>query len=244
LRGHTVVLFEQEPELGGQIRAAAKAPDRAEYAGSIQWLERQVRKLGVDIRTNVTATSENVLAQQPDAVMICTGSVSRRPRIPGIEAAHVVGVEDVLLGRDNFGQRVLVLDQDGHMRGPSAALFLAHKGKDVEIVTSRWAVGEELDDTLRPPVYTRLFKAGVALTPNTEVRELAVGQALLRNVWSEEEHWQTADTVVLALGGRARDQLYHALTGRIRELYLAGDAMAPRRLHDALLDASRAARAV
>jgi hypothetical protein len=226
LRGHGVVLFEQEPELGGQIRAAAKAPDRAEYAGSIHWLERQVRKLGVDIRTGVTATAESVLAEQPDAVMVCAGSVSRRPRIPGLDTAHVVGVEDVLLGRDSVGQRILVLDQDGHMRGPSAALFLAHQGKDVEIVTSRWAVGEELDDTLRPPVYTRLLKAGVRLTPN------------------KEEHWQAADTVVLALGGRARDQLYHALTGRIQELYVAGDALAPRRLHDALLDASRAARAV
>src|SRR5207245_539110 len=184
LRGHTVMLFEQEPELGGQIRAAAKAPDRAEYAGSIHWLERQVRKLGVDIRTGVVATTESVLAEQPDAVMICSGSVSRRPRVPGLDTAHVIGVEDVLLGRDSVGQRVLVIDQDGHMRGPSAALFLALQGKDVEIVTSRWAVGEELDDTLRPPVYTRLFKAGVVLTPNTEVRELAVGQALLRNVWS------------------------------------------------------------
>jgi len=244
LRGHAVVLFEQEHELGGQIRAAARAPDRAEYGGSIRWLERQIRKLGVDIRTGLTATTESVLAEQPDAVMVCAGSVARRPRIPGLDAAHVVGVEDVLLGRASAGQRVLVLDQDGHMRGPSAALFLAQQGKDVEIVTTRWAVGEELDDTLRPPVYTRLLKAGVRLTPNTEVRELAGGRARLRNVWSEEEHWQTADTVILALGGRARDQLYHALTGHIQELYVAGDALAPRRLHDALLDASRAARAV
>jgi len=82
------------------------------------------------------------------------------------------------------------------------------------------------------------------LTPNTEVRELAEGRARLRNVWSEAEHWQTVDTVVLALGGRASDQLYHALMGRIQELHVAGDALAPRRLHDALLDASRAARAV
>jgi mycofactocin system FadH/OYE family oxidoreductase 2 len=244
LRGHAVVLFEQEHELGGQIRAAARAPDRAEYGGSIQWLERQVRKLGVDVRTGVTASAESVLAEQPDTVIICTGSVSRRPRIPGIDAAHVVGAEDVLLGRDGVGRRVLVLDQDGHMRGPSAAQFLAQQGKDVEIVTSRWAVGEELDDTLRPAVYTRLFKAGVTLTPHMEVREIAGSRVRLRNVWSEQEHWQPADTVVLALGGRARDQLYHALTGRVPELYLAGDAMAPRRLHDALLDASRAARAV
>jgi pyruvate/2-oxoglutarate dehydrogenase complex dihydrolipoamide dehydrogenase (E3) component len=177
-------------------------------------------------------------------VVVATGALARRPRVPGIEDAQAVGAEDVLLDRASVGQRVLIVDEDGHMRGPSAAQLLANRSKDVEIVTSRWAVGEELDDTLRPQVYTRLLRAGVRLTPTTELRALRLGEALLRNVWSEREWWQPVDSVVLALGGRAQDQLYHALDGRVPELHLAGDALAPRRLHDALLDATRAARAI
>jgi hypothetical protein len=50
------------------------------------------------------------------------------------------------------------------------------------------------------------------------------------------------DTVVLAYGGRAVDGLYSALKGRVPELLLVGDAMAPRLLHDALLEGTRAAR--
>jgi len=243
-RGHRVVLFEREAELGGQIRAAARAPGRDEYGGSTRWLEHQVRKLGVEVRTGVAATAPDVLAERPDAVVVATGSVSRRPRIPGLQAPHVVAVEDVLLDRATVGQRVLVLDDDGHMRGPSAAEYLALQGKQVEIVTSRWSVGEELDETLRPQVYTRLLKNRVTLTPNTEVREVQPDRVWLRNVWSEEEAWQPVDTVVLAFGGRAQDRLYHELRDHVPEVHLAGDALAPRRLHDALLDATRAARAI
>jgi hypothetical protein len=50
------------------------------------------------------------------------------------------------------------------------------------------------------------------------------------------------DTVVLAYGGRAVDGLHSALQGRVGEVALVGDAMAPRLLHDALLEGTRTAR--
>jgi hypothetical protein len=48
--------------------------------------------------------------------------------------------------------------------------------------------------------------------------------------------------VVRAYGGRAVDGLYAALKDRVSEVLLVGDAMAPRLLHDALLEGTRAAR--
>ena len=47
---------------------------------------------------------------------------------------------------------------------------------------------------------------------------------------------------VLAYGGRAVDGLHAALKGKVPELTLVGDALAPRLLHDALLEGTRAAR--
>src|SRR5262249_57604529 len=45
LRGHRVTLFERESEVGGQVLIAARAPARAEYAGIVRFLARQVEKL-------------------------------------------------------------------------------------------------------------------------------------------------------------------------------------------------------
>ena len=50
------------------------------------------------------------------------------------------------------------------------------------------------------------------------------------------------DTVVLAYGARAVDGLHGALKGRVPEVVLVGDALAPRLLHDALLEGTRATR--
>ena len=52
------------------------------------------------------------------------------------------------------------------------------------------------------------------------------------------------DTVVLAWGGRAVDGLYRAQKGKVTHLELVGAAMAPRQMHDALLEGTRAARRI
>jgi hypothetical protein len=53
-----------------------------------------------------------------------------------------------------------------------------------------------------------------------------------------------ADTVVLAFGGKANDSLFHQLTGKVPELTMIGDAVSPRRIHDALLEGTRVARTI
>src|SRR5206468_3926357 len=45
-RGHRVVLFEKDGQLGGQVLLAARAPARADYAGIARFLAVQVAKLG------------------------------------------------------------------------------------------------------------------------------------------------------------------------------------------------------
>src|SRR5438445_2918463 len=53
LRGHRVVLFEKDTQLGGQVLLAARAPARADYAGSVRFLVSQAEKLGVESRLGV-----------------------------------------------------------------------------------------------------------------------------------------------------------------------------------------------
>ena len=79
------------------------------------------------------------------------------------------------------------------------------------------------------------------------VRPLSVDgrRVTLQHVYSRrEERREAVDTVVLAMGQRSVDDLYHALKGRVPELYLIGDAMSPRGVHAAILEGTRAARAL
>jgi lysine/ornithine N-monooxygenase len=118
------------------------------------------------------------------------------------------------------------------------------------VVTPYHTVCDNTEGSTREPLYERLYRGGVTMVPDTTLTGIeADGDGRLRvrclNEYSGRA-WaiDAVDTVVLAYGGRAVDGLYRALEGRVPELYLVGDAMAPRLLHDALLEGTRAGRRV
>ena len=73
-RGRDVVLFEARPRIGGQMNLWAELPGREIFATTPHWYEQQLKQLGVDIRLGVAATPEIVAREQPDAILVATGS--------------------------------------------------------------------------------------------------------------------------------------------------------------------------
>jgi 2,4-dienoyl-CoA reductase-like NADH-dependent reductase (Old Yellow Enzyme family)/thioredoxin reductase len=243
-RGHDVVLVEQDAELGGQVRSAARAPGRAEFLGIAAWLARQVEKAGVEVLLETTATPDLVRTLNPDAVIAATGS---RPRIPPISIAaeaRVVSAHEVLLERVTLRGRVVVIADDPHMSGPTTADFLAGRGCAVEVITRHYLVGEAIDDTQKPIVLERLLRQGVTLSPLTEACAVLREGVQVRHVLTGDTQLLPADAVVVACGGCANDELYRAIEDWPIERVLIGDALSPRRVHDALLEGTRAARAL
>jgi dimethylglycine catabolism A len=245
VRGHRVVLFEKASELGGQVLLAARAPERSEYAGIVRFLAAQVRKLAVDVRLAVEATPSGVLAERPAAVVIATGSHPFVPPVPGSDGKHVVTDRDVLAGEAKVGTSVVVVDDVHTQEALSTAELLLSQGKRVEVISPLFYVGQDVGVTSIAPLYRRLFTAGVVLTPGTELRAVEGSSVIVANVYSGlERRIEGVDTVVLAAGSRSTDALYRALKGHVAELYAVGDCVAPRGVHQALLDATRIARAI
>lgn len=245
LRGHRVVLIEKAPELGGQVLLAARAAARAEYAGIVRFLAAQIRKLGVDVRLGVEATASMVLAEHPDAVVVATGSHPYLPPIPGIDGKHVLTDREVLAGATTVGTNVVVIDDVHTEQALSTAELLLDQGKGVEVVSPLFYVGQDIGVTSVAPLYTRLYTKGVVLTPCTELRAVEGSTVVVANVFSgAERRIESVDTVVLAMGSRSTDGLYRALKGHVNELHAVGDCVAPRGVHQAILDGTRAARAI
>ena len=244
-RGHHVTLFERKAVLGGQITTYTNATGRGDFGGIVLWLETQVRKLGVDIRLGIEATMDLVLAEKPDAVIMATGSEPKMPEIPGVETAPVALIDDVLTQKIDWGDKVLVLDQDAFHQGPAVAEYLIDQGGKVEVVTDLYSLGEDIDHFNKPLIYKRLLSKGVVITPNTEVKEITEETVVLKNVYSEEERRvEGVSTFVYAGHRRAQDTLYKELNGKVPQLSLVGDAEAPRKIHDAILSGHLAARKV
>ena len=75
-RGHNVTLVEASGELGGQFRLAGLQPRRSQITDYIEWFERQLNRLGVDIRFNTPFFAEDIIEFNPDAVVLATGSLA------------------------------------------------------------------------------------------------------------------------------------------------------------------------
>jgi NADPH-dependent 2,4-dienoyl-CoA reductase/sulfur reductase-like enzyme len=244
LRGHSVVLFEKNRELGGQTLIAKRAPARQDFDGACRYTARQCEKLGVDIRVGMEADAESVLRESPDVVVLATGARALRPDVPGIDA-HGTSAWDVLSGRIPSGTRILVIDEEYGYQGTSVAEFLLDRGKEVAMVTSERTIGSFLGATSAPPVFERLFTKGVMLHCHLSVVGLEPGRALVRNVWSgREEPLSGFDAFVYAYGGEAVSDLEKSLAGRVPRLELVGDCYAPRTLQHAILEGHKVARAL
>ena len=246
LRGHRVVLLEKATQLGGQVLLAARAAAaRAEYAGIVRFLAGQIRKLGVDVRLGVEATAPVVLAEHPDAVIVATGSHAYVPPVPGIDGKHVVTDRDVLAGEAKLGANVVVIDDVHTEQALSTAELLLEHARRVEVISPLFYVGQDIGVTSIAPLYARLYAKGVVLTPCSELRAVEGSTVIVANVFSgAERRIEGVDSVVLATGSRSTDGLYRALKGHVPELHAAGDCVAPRGVHQAILDGTRAARAI
>ena len=244
-RGHEVSLYEKGPELGGLTLLAAKAPARDGLLDIGRYLTYQMKLAGVDVHLNIEATPDLVRKARPEVVIVANGSLIMTPDIPGVDQDNVVDARDVLSGKAQVGQNVLVIAGEYHIQALSVADLLASQGKKVEIVCDEYATGWQLDVMTRHAVHQRLFQEGVVFSPCTAVRQISGNTVLAVNsLTRQERNIEGVDTVVVAFGGREDLSLYRSLKGLAKEVYAVGDCTGARRAIDAIADGSKLGRAI
>ena len=247
LRKHRVTVFEKNDEVGGQNIIAGKVAGRQEIQGVTRWLLGQVEKLDIDLRLGVEADDAMVLAENPDVVVVATGSTPKTNPIPGEYAyPEVVNTLDVLNETVEVGEKVLLIDQDGHHQGTGTAEFLADRGKKVHVLVPALFQGAQLgplQDLFL--ARQRLAQKGVTCTPDIAVLEIQGRVAKGLNVYSNEMmDFEGYDNIVLAAGNVSDDGLYFALKGKVGELYRIGDCVAPRKTDMAIVEGHRVGRKI
>jgi len=243
MRGHQVTLYEKEKELGGQLNIAARIPKREDFAEVPRYYSYQMEHLGVEVILGTMVTPEMVIQKSPDVIVVATGSLPGLYPVPGGNRSRVVWVRDVLQEKVEVGRNVVVVAMEQHEQALGVAIFLADKGKKVELLTHCIYAGSELDTNTLPFMYAQLLGKGGVITPLTRVKVIEENAALTAHTLTGvERRIEGVDTVVLAAIGKADDALYRALKGKVKELYAVGHCLAPRLLDDSIWDGARVGR--
>jgi 2,4-dienoyl-CoA reductase-like NADH-dependent reductase (Old Yellow Enzyme family)/thioredoxin reductase len=231
-RGHDVVLFEKNDQLGGNLLLAAGLKIKADMREYLAWLIRQTEKAeGVTLKLGTEATAEIVKAEKPDAVIVAAGSEPLIPRIPGIDGKNVVWVGDVDAGRAKVGQNVVIAG--GGATGAEAALQLAKDGHAVTMI-------DLLDFGTLTPEYPRgllylLEDLKVDMRFGVKLEEITdTGAVVLDSKWRRTE--LAADTVVLSFGfvPRTAAETFKALESPDTQVYVIGDCLKPQTIKEAV----------
>jgi 2,4-dienoyl-CoA reductase-like NADH-dependent reductase (Old Yellow Enzyme family) len=253
-QGHEVILIERRARTGGQLRIAAAIAGRGEVGLVVDHLDVMLEKLGVDLRLGWAPTPDEVLALEPDHVIVATGSAPADDIVgnlaqgvlhtPGLDQPHVLSVWDVLEDGAELGHRVAVVDDgEGGWKGLGLALDLVDRGHEVDVITPLPYLGSKLGPFSANLAVPRILASPIRPHPFSTL--LAVDGSTLRlRERGRTTTLEGIDTVVLAGWHRPVTDLYFALKGRVPHLERIGDAIASRTMLEAIHEGERAARRV
>ena len=249
-RGHDVSLWERGGELGGMTLLAAKPPGRDEFGELSRYYTHQMKLLQVDVHLNSEVTLETVKAQNPDVVVVATGSKPMLPTedIPGLDQDNVIkNIREVLKGQAEVGQNVLIVDHQRHIEGLATADFLAQQGKKVEVIFPLDAPAENMERITRMALRRRLAWGGVKLTPRAQLKAISGNSVTVTDPMIDQDRViDGIDTIILSYGGVEDNELYYLLKDQFPkvEVYAAGDCKGVRKTLWAVSDGAVIGRAI
>ena len=215
LRGHKPVIFEKSDRLGGVFVAAASPSFKEKDRELLEWYAREIEKLGIEVRFGCEIKPDEKF-EGFDEVVVATGGVANKPRIPGLEKA--VEAIDYLSGAD-VGKKVVVIG--GGLTGCEIAYDLYKKGCEPVIVEMKDDLIAVTGVCLANSSYLRDFFAlnKVDVRLETKLAEVGDGYVKVTNKDGTLEEIK-CDTVIASMG-------YHPapLTLTARKAKLVGDCV-------------------
>ena len=244
LRGHKVILWEKTNSLGGHLLEASVPEFKKDLSRLLDWFKRELENLNLDIRMGVEVDAALIGRENPDVTIIATGSKPIIPDVPGVEKDKVVTATDLLLGRKEVGEKILVLG--GGLIGCEAALWLAQQGKKVilvEILKDLLIGGLPVQHMNRLMLLDLLKFHKVEVLTHTSLLEVLEDGALLID-HELRRRYSSADGIVVAVGLKPERGLYQALRNQTPNLYLIGDSRNPQNVMNAVWDAYEIGRMI
>ncbi|TRO53488.1 FAD-dependent oxidoreductase [Candidatus Bathyarchaeota archaeon] len=228
-RGHEVTLYEKGNRLGGTLLYAEREYFKQDTRKLVEVLTRRVHERPITLRMNTEVTPELVRGASPDVLIAAVGAEPIIPNIPGVDNKNVV-IAASMYNEDAIGENVVVIG--GGLVGCEEGLHLAHTGKNVTIVEMlekaapdapylHWlGLMKELEKSVK-------LETRVRCTKITDEGVHAVNE-------KGEDRFYPADTILLAVGLRAKTATVESLRNTAPDFSVIGDCLQPATVMEAI----------
>ena len=215
-RGHAVTVLEAADQPGGQIRLTAQSPRRREMISIVDWRMQQCEKRGVRFQFNTYAEMSDVVALEPQVVVVATGGIPNMELFETKgELKNVSSAWDLISGDVKPAEHILIYDESGDHPGLQAAEIAANAGCKVEIMTPDRTVSPEIMAMNLVPYMRALQNKDVTFTVARRLLNLSKnGNKLRAEIGTDYSSLKTFleyDQVILNYGTLPVDELYFQL---------------------------------
>lgn len=242
-RGHDVVLYDRNSELGGRIKLASmiKGNKVEDVMPIYDYYTTLMNRSQVKIKLKTEVTIALVKKEKPDVVVLANSSPYFIPTdIPGIDRKNVFTVPKMsklaalpmkMLGPEKLasmsekvfpvGKKIVVVGAGAE--GVQCATFLAHRGKQVTIL----AESEDIGGLVPIPYKMRLEpwfeRYGVEIIRNAALKEIRKKYVITSTPSGDRTF--DCDSVMIMLPERRDNTFFNELEAVVPEVYEAGSTL-------------------
>jgi 2,4-dienoyl-CoA reductase (NADPH2) len=234
-KGHRVVLYEKEEQLGGQWLSAARLPGRERFSVFLDYLKRQLSASGVKVILGSRMGGEEILRENPDIVVAATGGGPRPSSWPVERQGSILQAVDLIRDADAIQAgdgtplpaRATVVVIGGSTISMEEAVMLHDRGHGVTLVSPGRLGGRRGPEeriTFRA-VMEKLLARRIPIHEGVAISSVSPGGVVVQR--EGEPYLIPCDCVVLSLGTVADDGLALELEGLPIEVHAVGDCVQP-----------------
>jgi thioredoxin reductase len=222
-RGHKVTLYEKDAVLGGLTKFSDHSQWRWNMKDLKDYLINQVKKAGIEVKLNTTATPSMIKAAGYDSVLVAVGSEPVISKMPGADASNVFNILTCYSNKQSLGNNVVMIGAGKF--GTEAAIGIAKDGHKITVL----APGDEMIDAgdvgphgVGPQ--ERIYKnhPNFKYFMKTTVKSITGGKITYTDEKGAENSIQ-ADSIVLWSGLKPRMDEAEKFIGSADEVLFVGD---------------------
>lgn len=221
MKGHKVTLIEKTGRLGGQWIPASVPVGKSEFTSFIYWQKKMLEKLHVQVLLNTEADKELIRLYDPDTLILATGSRPFIPPVKGTDQDFVTNAHDILLGKREAGNNVVVVG--GGLVGAETADMLGGQCSQVSIIEMLPQIMKDGEPSPAKYMKERFRANGVKIYTSTKLTEVG-DHCVIAEREGESFTIENVDTVIIAVGVRSNRSLLDHVEDLSCKIMKVGDA--------------------